>query len=138
MTDSLRIQHGGSHYKGLAIQPIQFAMANRYDAGAFSVLKYVTRHRAKNGREDLLKGRHFVELRRDIRREEPHCAGFPAIDVIPIEDYIASNGIDPADASILTDLHVWATARINVNDATAASHLIQKIDLLIHQCYPKE
>lgn len=59
---ALDIQVGGDHYKGMKIQPFEFAMANLLNAGQFGVLKYICRYKAKNGIEDLRKARHFLEL----------------------------------------------------------------------------
>lgn len=58
----LDTQEGGSHYKSLAIQPVEYIHAN--DIGYFEgcVIKYVTRWRSKNGLEDLRKARHFIDL----------------------------------------------------------------------------
>lgn len=50
----------GEHYD-LPIQPIDYAMANKLDACQFSVVKYVTRFRKKNGKEDLLKAKFFID-----------------------------------------------------------------------------
>lgn len=55
-------QVGGDHYKKLAIQPTQYAMANGLDACQFSVVKYVTRHRDKGGKKDLEKAMHFLQM----------------------------------------------------------------------------
>lgn len=48
-------QVGGTHYAKLAIQPFQYAYWNNLDCYQFSVVKYVTRFRDKNGKQDLLK-----------------------------------------------------------------------------------
>ena len=55
-------QEGGSHYKKLAIQPMQYALTNKLDYAQANVVKYVTRHADKNGKEDLLKAIHNIEL----------------------------------------------------------------------------
>ena len=55
-------QEGGDHYKKLAIQPMQYALANKLDYAQANVVKYVTRHADKNGKEDLLKAIHNIEL----------------------------------------------------------------------------
>lgn len=52
----------GQHYAKCKIQPIDYAMANELDACQFSVVKYVTRFRDKNGLEDLKKAKHFIDL----------------------------------------------------------------------------
>lgn len=55
-------QVGGDHYKSLAIQPMQYALANGLDYAQANVVKYVTRHASKNGKQDLLKAIHNIEL----------------------------------------------------------------------------
>lgn len=55
-------QVGGSHYRDMAIQPVEYIHKNglRFVEGA--VIKYVSRWRAKNGVEDLKKARHLLDL----------------------------------------------------------------------------
>jgi hypothetical protein len=55
-------QEDGSHYMKLAIQPMQYSMANGLDALQHSVVKYVTRFRDKNGVVDLRKAIHCLEM----------------------------------------------------------------------------
>ena len=55
-------QEGGNHYKNLKIQPMQYALENKLDYAQANVVKYVTRHADKNGKEDLLKAIHNIEL----------------------------------------------------------------------------
>ena len=54
-------QEGGSHYR-LAIQPIDYIYENGLGFMEGNVVKYVTRHEQKNGKEDLLKAIHYLEL----------------------------------------------------------------------------
>ncbi|WP_444939058.1 hypothetical protein [Microbulbifer sp. JMSA002] len=56
------VQEGGSHYKKLAIQPMQYSMANGLDACQHTIVKYVTRHEDKAGIADLRKARHTLEI----------------------------------------------------------------------------
>lgn len=106
MNDAMTKQVGGTHYKGMKIEPFEFGHANRYDPETFSIMKYVSRHRAKNGAEDLNKGLHIV----DIRLAQISRWGTPAIarDSIPVDTFIRENGIPEAEASILRKLHFWA------------------------------
>lgn len=60
--DAFKQQTGGSHYQGLAITPIEYAMKNGLDACQFSVVKYITRFRDKNGLEDLKKAKDFIDM----------------------------------------------------------------------------
>lgn len=54
-------QVGGSHYKG-ALQPIDVIDAWGLDFYEGSALKYLARHRKKNGKEDIQKAIHYLEL----------------------------------------------------------------------------
>lgn len=62
MPDPLETQEGGDHYKAMKIQPVEFIQANNIGFIEGSVIKYVSRHRSKNGAEDLKKARHFIDL----------------------------------------------------------------------------
>ncbi len=59
---ALDVQTGGSHYKDLKIQPVEYIHANGLGFCEGSVIKYISRWRAKNGIEDLKKARHFIDL----------------------------------------------------------------------------
>lgn len=56
------IQVGGNHYKELKIQPIEYIHANGLDYFEGNVIKYITRHRKKNGKQDLEKAKHYIDL----------------------------------------------------------------------------
>lgn len=55
------IQHGGKHYKTMAIQPWDYIVANNIGFLDGSAIKYLTRWRDKGGVEDLRKACHFVQ-----------------------------------------------------------------------------
>ena len=59
---ALNTQHGGDHYKKLAIQPMEYSMANGLYACQHTVIKYVTRFRDKGGIDDLHKAIHCIEM----------------------------------------------------------------------------
>jgi len=59
---SLDTQVGGDHYKSMAIQPIEFIQKNQLPYCEAAVIKYVCRHRRKNGRQDVEKAIHFLEM----------------------------------------------------------------------------
>ena len=54
-------QEGGSHYH-TAIQPIEYIHANELGFIEGNIIKYATRHRNKNGAEDIKKIIHYCEL----------------------------------------------------------------------------
>lgn len=62
MSSALNTQHGGSHYDNQSIQPVQYIHANGLDFFEGNVIKYVTRHRHKNGAEDLKKAMHYCQM----------------------------------------------------------------------------
>ena len=55
-------QHGGSHYQKYKIQPSQFVVENELLYPEGCGIKYIIRHRDKNGNEDILKAIHFLEM----------------------------------------------------------------------------
>lgn len=59
---ALDTQEGGSHYKHLGIQPVQFIHGNQIPYLEGNVIKYVVRHRMKNGIEDLKKAKHYLDI----------------------------------------------------------------------------
>lgn len=56
------VQVGGNHYKRYAIQPGEFIHRNGIGYMEGNVIKYVCRHREKNGRQDLEKAIHYLQL----------------------------------------------------------------------------
>ena len=55
-------QHGGSHYQKYKIQPSKFVVENELLYPEGCAIKYIIRHQDKNGKEDLLKAIHFIEM----------------------------------------------------------------------------
>jgi len=55
-------QVGGSHYKDCAIQPVDYIVENKLDFLEGNIVKYITRHKTKNGIEDIRKVIHYAEL----------------------------------------------------------------------------
>lgn len=55
-------QIGGSHYKDLAIQPVEYIYANGIGYFEGNVIKYVTRWKEKGGIDDLEKAKHYIDL----------------------------------------------------------------------------
>jgi UDP-3-O-acyl-N-acetylglucosamine deacetylase len=59
---ALETQVGGSHYKDMKIQVVEYCHANQIPFMEGCVIKYVSRWRNKNGIDDLKKARHFIDL----------------------------------------------------------------------------
>ena len=72
VTESMRItdetfnplvpQEGGDHYKLRPIQPIEYSERNGLSMCQGNIVKYITRHKEKNGVEDLAKVVHYALL----------------------------------------------------------------------------
>ncbi len=65
-SNALSKQEGGSHYKDMLIQPVEFIVKNNLAFLEANVIKYVCRHRNKNGIEDLNKAIHYLELAKEL------------------------------------------------------------------------
>jgi hypothetical protein len=68
----LQTQVGGTHYKDLKIQPIEFIHANNIPFCEANAIKYLCRWRNKNGKQDLLKARHYIDLLIELEYGETH------------------------------------------------------------------
>ena len=55
-------QVGGTHYSKMKIQPVDYIYENELPYLEGNVIKYVSRHRSKNGIEDINKAIHYLEL----------------------------------------------------------------------------
>jgi len=62
MGNPLDVQVGGGHYKNFKIQPIEYILANDLGYIEGNIVKYISRHGAKNGAEDIRKIIHYCEL----------------------------------------------------------------------------
>lgn len=122
MNSPLNKQVAGSHYKKLAIQPVEFCMANHYDSCASSIVKYILRHEHKNGREDVEKAIHFAELRMELTfgvnqiermaswlRAELGTQRFRKTNgfTIPMERLVEKNWVKGTEAAALLALESW-------------------------------
>jgi hypothetical protein len=53
-------QVGGKHYKGKPIEHWDFVLMHSIPYLEAQIIKYVMRHKQKNGMEDLRKAQHFL------------------------------------------------------------------------------
>ena len=60
--DPLLKQVGGSHYCAMVIQPVEFCQKNGLGFCESSAIKYLCRHKRKNGVQDLEKAIHFIQI----------------------------------------------------------------------------
>lgn len=62
MNKVLDNQVGGSHYKDLKIQPVEYCFHNNIPAIESSIIRYATRHREKNKEQDVEKIIHYAKI----------------------------------------------------------------------------
>ena len=60
--NALSKQVSGSHYKNYEVQPVEFCQRNKLNYCESAAIKYLCRHRDKNGIDDLRKAKHYIEL----------------------------------------------------------------------------
>jgi hypothetical protein len=59
---ALDTQVGGTHYKQMKIQPVEFIHANNIPYCEANAIKYLCRWRDKGGIRDLEKAKHYIDL----------------------------------------------------------------------------
>ena len=60
--DATQIQIGGNHYKNMKITPTEYIIANKIPWREGNAIKYISRHKFKNGKEDIQKAIHCLQL----------------------------------------------------------------------------
>jgi Cdc6-like AAA superfamily ATPase len=58
------------HYKGFAIEPIQYIEANNLGFHEGNIIKYVSRWRQKDGLADLRKAKFYIERLIELAESE--------------------------------------------------------------------
>lgn len=58
----LQKQIGGSHYKNFKMQPIELITKTRCSFIQGNIVKYISRYKRKNGKQDLEKAIHYAQL----------------------------------------------------------------------------
>ena len=52
----------GTHYRTMKIQPSKFVIENKMLFAEGNVVKYICRHPYKDGKQDLEKAKHFIDM----------------------------------------------------------------------------
>jgi hypothetical protein len=71
MSNPLDTQVGGGHYKTMKIQHVEFVHANGIPYIEANAIKYICRHRSKNGRQDILKAIHYLQILLELEYPAP-------------------------------------------------------------------
>lgn len=97
MSEANKTQVGGDHYK-TGIQHWDYVVANDMPYLEAQVVKYVTRHKKKNGMQDLQKARHFLD--KLIEVEELRRAGKVLVTATAPDPAVVAKLADPEHQSV--------------------------------------
>jgi hypothetical protein len=67
---SLETQEGGTHYQGFVIQPAEYIVKNKLTWLEGNVVKYASRHKNKNGAQDIKKAIQCLKIILEIEYGE--------------------------------------------------------------------
>lgn len=109
----LQRQIGGAHYKKLAIQPVEFWLANDLGPIEAACVKYLSRWRDKGGVQDLRKVLHFLEILLDWARPNETSVR-PHRVYITASQYCMANGIPKREEDVIDSLLRWRTSGISM------------------------
>lgn len=87
------------HYTRFKIEPIHFITENRLDWFQGNVVKYVCRHDAKNGIEDLKKARRYLDMYIKYLEGDPKWAELPGTTTHVFKDGLMTKFHDPRNQS---------------------------------------
>jgi len=97
-------QVGGTHYQSAA-QHVTFCQRNRIPWCEAAAIKYIIRHRKKNGKQDLEKAIHYLELCcfEDYLQSEVNPRGMdPSKFRMTLNTFFLGNMVPKAEAEAIT------------------------------------
>lgn len=77
-------QVDGMHYKDMVIQPTEFSHKNGLSWCEANVVKYICRHKAKNGIVDLRKAIHYIEFLAEMNYPDERLFEAPPPPFFPV------------------------------------------------------
>lgn len=147
MTDPTTRQVGGDHYLKLGMQPFHFSLANGWDGGSHTILKYVSRHHnveREEAIESLRKAYHIVEIIDKAWLEDRflNTAQLMARHVQPmrisVSEYCKVNELGDLESKALLYLALWlldAPIRIETENVVPGPAMVKNAieDILINR-----
>lgn len=82
---ALDTQVGGTHYKDMPIQHVEFCQRNKIPWCEAAAIKYLCRHANKNKAEDVKKAIHYCQLL--LQLEYPEAVTPPAPNTYTVQIY---------------------------------------------------
>ena len=86
-------QIGGSHYKDMPFQPIKLISMLDLDFFQGNVVKYVSRHKLKDGVRDLEKAKHYCRMAMEMEKSSSRLSMTILQAVFISEGFVTSNGL---------------------------------------------
>ena len=86
MKKALKKQVGGSHYKDMVIQPIEFTHKNNLNFCQGNIIKYTCRYKEKNGIEDLKKESEG-EFRKNVALKVHYKGDIVKVNLDKLKEY---------------------------------------------------
>ena len=116
-------QVGGQHYRTFFQH---WDLAHALDLGYFEgqITKYTTRHRTKNGKQDLEKARHFAVKLKELLLHEGRQPRHKYPDADMLNRYGDANNLGKIERRIILNVCTW-------NTYSHRKYVIEDLDLLL-------
>ena len=101
----------GKHYHRRKIQPVELILKCCMGFCEGNIVKYVDRWRAKDGLQDLIKARDYLQYLKEaplyqrLFRELRIAFLLPVAEIMSVERYLRENEIAGAEAGVIR--HIW-------------------------------
>ena len=96
MERAIDTQVGGDHYSKCAMQPYEYIVKGKLTFTQGNIAKYITRHKNKNGRQDIEKCMHYAQLGKEFDDVNT------SVDLVLTTAYCKVNELDKYQSNILT------------------------------------
>ena len=96
---ALDTQVGGNHYKGLPYQPVALNTKLDFNFIQGNIVKYVSRYKNKNGKQDLVKAIHYAQLGQELNPHNFTVLGDSLIK--ELHNYVEMNGFSEDISKLL-------------------------------------
>jgi len=106
------MQIGGTHYKGVKIQPIEFIERNHLSFTEGMIIKYLFRAREKNGLEDVNKAAHSLALLIEMASDRKHNGDklfpvMPKIALVDIYEFCEQKNLSFSEVCVINAVCTW-------------------------------
>ena len=118
----LDVQIAGNHYKDFTIQPIEFCQRNNLNWCESNIIKYVCRHKNKNGLQDLEKAKHYLEVLIELEYKR---------NLIPLED----NKIDLSNSENVNYNEMLEVEKFIMSSSTYHDNFYSKLQVIDNSNY---